>query len=338
MSYEQPKKEKIKVAFIYKSSYGYMSPEYYDTTMYNFFMIALKRNNRLDVSYFPSQNDFDTSQIKDKFDVILLPNNNTDGTPNLIGIERLDIPVISRTGDPHSAKRLGQFQYHEKFKIDYYFNFMPESYFYKFYPRDFRYKTIVWGLEPSIYQNLTPFKERIKNKIINSGQIGNIKLKSRIANRILNPHRSNWYFYKLRTMCSVLPYVEQHPWWKEDPITKKKKFVGNDYPLLLAMYRGATAATTFYPTIKYYEVPAAGCLTFMEINDFNDATFLGFQDKKSAIFINEKNYKQKFQEFLENPDDPQWENIANEGRDHALKELSNDKAVESLVDLMDKLI
>ena len=338
MNYDQVKKGKIKVAFIYKSSYGYMTTSYYDTTMYNFFMIALKRNVHLDVSYFPSQNSFDTSQLKEKFDIILLPNNNSDGTPDLIGIEHLNIPVISRTGDPHSAKRLGQFQYHEKFKINYYFNFMPESYFYKFYPKDFKYKTITWGLEPSIYQNLTPFKERIRNKILSSGQIGNIKLKSRLANRILNPRRSNWYFYKLRTMCTQLPYVEQHPWWKEDPLTKKKKFVGNDYPLLLSMYRGAIAATTFYPTIKYYEVPASGCLTFMEINEFNDAAYLGFQDKKNAIFINEKNYKYKFKEFLENPDDSQWENIANEGRSHALGKLSNDEAVKSLVSLMYELI
>ena len=85
---------------------------------------------------------------------------------NLIGIQNLKIPVISRVGDPHDAKRKNKFIFHEKFKIDYYFNFMDESYFYKYYPKNYNYKTIIFGLESSLYQDTKPYNDRIKNKIL----------------------------------------------------------------------------------------------------------------------------------------------------------------------------
>ena len=68
-------------------------------------------------------------------------------------------------------------------------------------------------------------------------------------------------------------------------------------------YCAAIAATTTNPNIKYWEIPAAGCLTFMEITEKNDGGVLGYEDGETAIFINEKNYKRKFDEYLSNPYD-----------------------------------
>lgn len=322
----------LKIAFIYKQDYIFLSGNHFDNTTYHFFMKALKRNKKLDVTYFPSGKEFDTSILKNKFDAILLPNNNIDGTPEkLVGINNLKIPVICRTGDPHWAKKYNQFKFHEKYKIDYYFNFMHESYFYKFYPKDFKYKTIVFGLEPNLYKNIIPFNERISEKILNSGAIGKTKLVSRVANAILNPKRSGWYFYKLRTMCNELPYVDHTG-------MIGKKYINDDYPSLLSRYKAAIAATTFYPTIKYLETTAAGCLTFMEITDLNKGDYLGFKDQKSAIFIDERNYKTKLKEFFSEPNNPKWERIASEGRKHVIENLSNDKAVSSLIELIESLI
>ena len=76
----------------------------------------------------------------------------------------------------------------------------------------------------------------------------------------------------------------------------------------------------------------------MEITDKNKGAYLGYEDNKTAIFINEKNYKQKFENYLSEPDNPKWEKIANAGREHALKNLNSDLAVESLIDLMEELI
>ena len=323
---------KIKVALIYKKSYNYFQPDHFDKTSYDFFLRALPRNNDIQVSLFPVDSTFDCSKLKGKFNVILLPNNWTDAAPDkLIGIKKLGIPVISRTGDPHWAKRYDQVEFLDTHKIDYLFSSHPDSYIYKFYPKYVKHKIIIYGLESNLFQNNTPFKERVKNKILCTGAIGKTNIKSKISNAVLNPKRSGWYFYKLRTLCTKLPYVDYSG-------IKKGKYTNDDYPTYLARYRASIAATTFYPTLKYWENPAAGCLTFMEITERNDGKYIGFKDNESAIFINENNYKEKFEEFLNDPDNTRWEEIATAGRDYAINELNNDKAVESLVNLMKSLI
>ena len=55
-------------------------------------------------------------------------------------------------------------------------------------------------------------------------------------------------------------------------------------------------------------------------------------------FINEKNYKEKFNEYLSDPNNPKWEIIANQGRKYVLENLNNDKAVISLVELMEEIL
>ena len=324
--------KKINVALIYKNNYTFFNENHFDKTTYYFFMKALGRNEDLEVTYFPCDNKFDCSKLNGKADIILLPNNNTDGTPEeLVGIKELEIPVICRTGDPHSAQRYNQFQFHDKWKIDYYFNFMHEEYFYKFYPRDFKYRTITFGIEPEIYENLDyNFKGRRNDKILNSGAIGKSNLKSRMANMILNPKRSGWYFYKLRTLCNNLEFVTH-------TAELEKEFPSCSYPELLSKYCTAIAATTFYPTIKYWESSAAGCLTFMEITELNRGRYLGYEDGENAIFINENNYKEKFQNYLSDSDNSNWSEIAKAGYDYTMKRFSNDEAVKELVSLIKEI-
>ena len=43
--------------------------------------------------------------------------------------------------------------------------------------------------------------------------------------------------------------------------------------------------------------------------------------------------KEKFLEFIEDSDNPKWENIANAGREYALQELNNDVAVKDIISL-----
>ena len=76
----------------------------------------------------------------------------------------------------------------------------------------------------------------------------------------------------------------------------------------------------------------------MEITDLNDGQYLGFKNNESCIYINERNYKKRFQEFLSDPENPKWSEIAQEGRNFAMNELNNDKAVEKIVDIMKELI
>ena len=326
--------KKIRVAFIYKSSNPYMSKKAWATTYYHFFMDALKRNEELDVSYFPAEKSFDTSALKNNFDIILLWENHPWGSPDeLIGIQNLNIPVICRINDAHDAKIKGKIEYHEKYKIDYYFGYLPESFFYKYYPKNFKYKVIIYGVEPSLYQNLTPFSQRIKNKILCSGAAASTKLTARLFEQIIRFRGENSMLkhYKLRTMSIKLPYVDY-------TTTLNHKYVNDNYPKLLGQYQTSIASHSLYPVIKYWESTASNCLTFMEITEKNGAEILGFKNNETAIFINEQNYKQKFEEYLTDPDNSKWEDIANAGREYTMQNLTNDNAVESLVEIMKELI
>jgi len=320
--------KKISVALIYRKSYNYFQPDHFDRTSYDFFFKALKRNKQLEIFHYPCEKKFDVSKIKGKCDIILLPNNRTDGSPDvLIGIKNSNIPVISRTGDPHYAKKYNQIEFCEKNKIDYLFSSNPDSLFYKYYPKSIKQKIIIYGLEPELYQNVPPFKTRIKDRILITGAMGRTDLRNRIANYILNPGRSGWYHYKLRTLCKELDYVEYSG-------MKAKKYANEDYATYTSKYRAIIAATTFFPTLKYWENAAAGCLTFMEITKKNNGYFLGYKDNETAIFINEKNYKEKFQQYMSDLNNPKWEEIANAGREYTMNNLTNDQAVSSLVELM----
>jgi hypothetical protein len=295
-------------------------------------MKALKRNPRIEVTYIETGTIYDVSQLKNKFDVLLLFENRNNCEPDeLTGIKDLNIPVIAKVGDPYAAKKINAELYHEKFNIDAYFCNVHESYFYKYYPRHYKFKTVMYGLEPSLFENPTPFGTRIKNRILNSGATARMKITSRILTKLLNPEGDALIFYKLRTMCNKLPYIDYTS-------TLEHEYIGDKYTLLLQKYATAIAATTIIPTMKYYEIPAAGCLAFMEVTKLNNAGFLGFKDGETAIFINENNYESKFEEYLNDVNNPKWEEIANAGRQHALTHLSNDVAVNSLVDLMEELV
>ena len=114
-------KTKIKVALIHKSNYPAFQPDFFERSSFNFFMHALKRNQQMEILYFGVDGDyFDTTKLQDTCDIILLANNYTDATPETLDdIQKIGIPVICRTGDPHSAKRFNQISYHKKWKIDY---------------------------------------------------------------------------------------------------------------------------------------------------------------------------------------------------------------------------
>ena len=144
-------------------------------------MDALKRNSRITVMYFSSDDEFDTNNLAGKFDIILLYENWNHNVPdNLVGIHDIGIPVIARCGDFHATKKYDIISFHEKYNIDYYFGFSHQDYFYKFYPKKFKYKTIIFGLEKSLYENISTFDNRIKNKILLSGAIAHKNLSSKL--------------------------------------------------------------------------------------------------------------------------------------------------------------
>ena len=154
-------KEIIKVALPYKKSNDFMTGTFYDNTYFHFFVSALKRNLDINVTYFPVETNFDTSILDNNFDLVLLWSNADYGNPDeLLGVEKLNIPIIARVGDPADAKI--SIKNHEKYKIDHYFHFWSKEFFHHYYPKDFKFKTIMFCLESSLYEKTTPFETRIK--------------------------------------------------------------------------------------------------------------------------------------------------------------------------------
>jgi len=323
-------KKVLDVAFIFHKDNYFLSGKHFDNCYYNFFMKALQRNPEISVKNFPTEDVFDAGILKGKFDAILLFGNADFGMPKEIkNIEKLEIPVIARSADPRDAKKSKK--NHSRWKIDYYFHFHSEKFFHELYPKKFRYKTIFYGVEPSLFQNLQPFNERIKNKILNSGNIGNLHFFSRIINDVRDPKWNNYRCKVLRTKCNNLSYVDY-------TLTQNQEYVNDKYPLLLQKYCAAIAADTYSPVIKYWEIPAAGCLTFMEISEKNNGEYIGFKDNETAIFINEKNYQDKFSEYLSDKENKKWKTITKAGNEFALKKFNNDTGVESVVELIKMLL
>ena len=51
-----------------------------------------------------------------------------------------------------------------------------------------------------------------------------------------------------------------------------------------------------------------------------------------------KNYKEKFQNYLSDPENSKWKEIAEAGCDYTMKNLTNYNATEKLVEIFEKLI
>ena len=166
---------KIKLAFIY-SPCKTLTPNYFFTTSYHFFMHALKRNPLLSVTYFPVNGTFDALDLKDKFDAILLFENRCHCVPEEIkNLKKVNIPVITRVGDLHNIKKYDAGEFHERFNITAYFGYQHEKNFYQYYPKNYDYEVVLYGLEPSLYYEEKSFSERVSDKILNTGAVGNTK-------------------------------------------------------------------------------------------------------------------------------------------------------------------
>ena len=76
----------------------------------------------------------------------------------------------------------------------------------------------------------------------------------------------------------------------------------------------------------------------MKETENNEGIHTGFKNNETAIFINEKNYKEKFLEYLNDNENKKWKEIADAGNEFALKNFNNDIGVNSLADLMEELI
>ena len=72
----------------------------------------------------------------------------------------------------------------------------------------------------------------------------------------------------------------------------------------------------------------------MEITELNRGKYLGYKDGENAIFINETNYKKKFNDYLSDMNNPKWKEIALAGNKFSMVNFNNDAGVRALVNLI----
>lgn len=299
------------------------------------FVESIRRNRSMDVTQATCDKRMDLSGMGADYDIILFPFVTLDLASKVCGLKDSGVPVVALAGDPHDPKKLDMSAVYERLNVALFFDRYAPSSFYKYHPRSHRYETVVWGLEPSLYTNLGPYEKRIPDTIVISGVIPDTPSFARRAFwryvRRYPPDLITWNHYRLRTMCAKLPYVIH----TQDILPGQ---TGLELPGILSGYRAAIAATTSIPTFKYLETPAAGCLTFMEITEENDGKYLGYEDGKSAVFIDETNYKSRLKDYLDTRSDPKWQKIALAGHKHTLENLTNDNATDRLALLMRRLL
>lgn len=333
---EPPQSRPVRIAFAYRPSWEYYRPGHTVATRYEFFFHALARSKSAEVGYFGSEGSIDAAELAGKWDVILCTNSAL-GTPRIANARKSGIPVIAQTHDPHLVKELDMARDVSEQGISCCFGFMPERYFYRYFPKSVRYEVVRWGLEPGLFGRLPPFGSRIKDRVLLTGELARRSLVKRAVHWASRRGQSEVAAnYKLRRACASLPGVDYSG---RDRVTGRYRNGGAaSYAGHLSGYRAAIAAAGLYPTAKYWETPAAGCLTFMEVNGGNGAADLGYRDMESAVFVDSKNYRERISRYLETADDPSWARIAEAGRRHALENLSNDRAVEDLVGIARSLL
>ena len=319
---------------VYSSGNERLTGKHPIKTAYYFFRHAIFRNKNLEIDSFDALGRINVSNLEKNYDIVLLPDISIAVSLALAGIRNSNIPVIGCPGDPQTVLIQDMIGLTDNLKVDWLFNFYSPASFYEYYPKRFRYEVVHIGLESSLCTSETLWADRTPDKIAISGILDKPDLLHKMYYRVYLKRpkaQSTDFYYKLRTKCNKLPYTIHTRDIYPDQSTDQLHGI-------LSGFRAAVAAMTTYPTIKYKETPAAGCLTFMEITERNHGTFLGYKDGKSAVFIDESNYKKKFQEYLDSSDDPRWERIAREGRRYTLDNLSNDRGVEMLVRIMRKAL
>ena len=70
----------------------------------------------------------------------------------------------------------------------------------------------------------------------------------------------------------------------------------------------------------------------MEITKQNGGESLGFKEEENAIFIDENNYKEKYDYYIKTRNDPKWEALALNARAFVLNNYTTAHGVNRLVE------
>jgi len=292
----------MRIACLYKKDDRGMSGEHWTNNAYRFFRNGLLETALSDVDIIPVDGEVRVRDLGSYDAIILYSLENLDP----VGLNNLSAVKIARGPDAHNINEQW-LERADRAGISLVINHQTPEYVRKFLPYKYPYEQIIFGINEEIHKS-TDWRKRKADRILLTGNTG----------------RSE--HYELRSLCREKTYVHY--------IGKGAGFVGDDFPDLLNMYRAAIAACTTTSVYKYFEIPACGCLSFMEVNEENGCGNLGFENGVSAVFINKHNYKRKMREYLRTQDDEKWQEIAEEGRRFVLSRYENKLQVEKLINLI----
>jgi hypothetical protein len=256
-------------------------------------------------------NVFDVKELrKDRYDICLLYEGTSYGLPDkLKNIEKREIPWCVWVGDAHYRAEY-KAAFFRELHVKHCAYIQGPKYFYVFYPKEFEYEFLPLGVEWSLFEEVRPWEERIEGKILNTGSL------------------AKGPFYGLRRAVNDFSFVEYRG--------KGKSTFGDRYVETLSRFQGAVAACSVCPVNKFLEIPAAGCVAFMECTEENEAELLGFPEN-SVVRINEDTAYWKMWQFLDDDHSPYWEKVAAAGREYVRLNYTNDKCAERMVRWLERI-
>jgi len=271
---------------------------------YRFFVEGLGASDRINCDVITNLGSVNPSDYK-HYDALIIYDiwsGATDYNP----LESLNIVKVVRCPDSHKIKP-AFIDTCRRLKINLAINMQSTQYLRKFLPKDIPYRVFMFGINKELLLP-PPWEKRRKDKVLQTGAV--------------SPG-----FYHLRRLTCAAPEVQY--------VGFEAGFVGDLFIKLLGQFAAGIAACTKYSVYKYCESPMSGALTFMEMTELNDCEReLGYIDGETAIFINEGNYREKMAEYLDDPDNPRWRQIAEAGREYTLGRWENRVQTDRLIDLL----
>jgi len=305
---------RIKVAIALSKEYFAPGGVMYDMPLGRFLLNEFSKNPRIDATFhFHSRED--VVDVHDFFGYDAVVNTYIRRKRSALHIDRFDKfkgVKCCVSVEPHNITQQWENAYHQDGYSFVWYHY-PVECIKRRCKSNIDYRRIVPGINKALYKS-KDFKSRIQNKILLTGSEGG---------------KGGRRFYILRKIC------KEHP---DVVYSVRRRFFGSNYPTILQKYKATIAACTEYTVIKYIETAACGCLVFMEGTKLNAWKSLGFTDGYNAIRIDQNNYQQKFEEFLNTSNDPRWEIIASRGRKFAFDTFDTNIQTNLLVDYIEEYL
>lgn len=137
----------------------------------------------------------------------------------------------------------------------------------------------------------------------------------------IGPYDLRKWAYRRMNLCATEHCIK-------DPSTPQ----GLQYADYLQQFIGSLALCDWFAVSKYFEIPLAGCVSFMQPNQ--GVVGLGFEDGVNAIFVDKDNFDTRIAHFLSHVNE--YQHIADAGRKHVLKHYTARRFADFIFDFCEK--